>query len=411
MSDAIKALVVDDDAKDLGIHVDLLRADGHQVSAASNGEAALELIAKERFDLIITDIVMRGVSGFEVLQAASKVDPDTISIAMTSFGSIDSALDALNFGAYSYLLKPCNAQDLRHCIRKGLEKQKLTKELRQRNRELETINRELDSRVQEATAELRALNHRILTDMASLREVDELKTSFLNNVSHDLKNPLTTIRGYLAFILDEDSANLTAETKTGLMMAKKSATHMEYLVSQLLDAAKLTSGTIRLDYAPFSLTDFIDDCAGATRIQTDGAGIKLEVGCEPSITITADRGRLLQVLNNLLGNACKFTPRGGKITLSAKKAGAGVLFEVRDTGPGIPADHLTRIFERFYQVDTSLSKSTKGLGLGLHIAKDLVHLHGGKIRVESTVGQGSSFYVEMPLIPAPSEPKPGAPTP
>ncbi len=399
MSDAIKALVVDDDAKDLGIHVELLRADGYQVLTASNGEAACELIAKKRFDLIITDIVMRGVSGFEVLQAAGKADPDTISIAMTSFGSIDSALDALNFGAYSYLLKPCNAQDLRHCIRKGLEKQKLTKELRLRNRELETINRELDSRVQAATAELRGLNHRILTEMASLREVDELKTSFLNNVSHDLKNPLTTIRGYLSFILDEDSANLSAETKTGLLMAKKSATHMEYLVSQLLDAAKLTSGTIQLDHAAFSITDFIEDCAGATRIQTDGAGIKLEVGCEPSLTITADRGRLLQVLNNLLGNACKFTPRGGKITLSAKKTDGGVLFNVADTGPGIPPDHLSRIFERFYQVDSSLSKSTKGLGLGLHIAKDLVQLHGGKIWVESALGQGSSFSVEMPLVP------------
>ncbi|MEK7389119.1 MAG: hybrid sensor histidine kinase/response regulator [Elusimicrobiota bacterium] len=398
MSDAVKALVVDDDEKDLRTHADLLQKEGYEVQRAANGEAACEMIAKQTFDVIITDIVMRGVSGFEVLQAARRADPDTISIAMTSFGSVDSAVDALNFGAYSYLLKPCNSQDLLHCIRKGLEKQKLTKELRQRNRELETINRELDSRVQTATAELRELNCRMLSAMASLKEVDELKSAFLNNVSHDLKNPLTTIKGYLSFILEEDD-NLSADTKTGLIQAKKSAAHMEYLIGQILDAAKLTSGTIKLDYKAFGVTDFIDDCAGAARIQTDGAGIKLVVRCEPSLTLTADRGRMLQVLSNLMGNACKFTPRGGQITLTAEKKDAMIVFCVADTGPGIPFDHLPRIFERFYQVDSSLSKLTKGLGLGLHIAKDLAQLHGGRIRVVSAVGHGSSFYVEMPIQP------------
>ena len=399
MSGTIKALVVDDDEKDLKLHCDLLREDGYEVRTAANGVVACEMITQQPFDLIITDIVMKGVSGFEVLQAARRADPDVISIAMTSFGSVDSAVDALNFGAYSYLLKPCNAQDLRHCIRKGLEKQKLTKELRLRNRELETMNRELDSRVQTATEELRGLNHRMLTEMASLREVDELKTAFLNNVSHDLKNPLTTIKGYLSLILEEDS-QLSADTQKGLIQAKKSASHMEYLISQLLDAAKLTSGTIRLNRVPFSVTDFIDDCAGAARILANGAGIKLEVRCEPSLTLTADRGRMLQILGNLLGNACKFTPRGGQIALSAEKKDDHIVFCVCDTGPGIPVDHLPRIFERFYQVDSSLSKSTKGLGLGLHITKDLVELHGGRIRVVSTFGHGSSFFVEMPLLAA-----------
>ena len=277
MGFAIKALVVDDEETDLRLHSDLLRAEGYQVQTASNGEAACRLIAQETFDLIVTDIVMRPVSGFEVLQAARRADPDTISIAMTSFGSVDSAVDALNFGAYSYLLKPCDEQAFRHCVRKGLEKQRLVKELRLRNKELETINRELDSRVQTATAELRDLNHRILTEMASLREVDELKTAFLNNVSHDLKNPLTTIKGYLSCILEEEApGTLNADVKNGLLMVTKAATHMEYLVGQILEAAKLTSGTVRLNLATFSVPDLIEECAGAARIQTDGAGIALE---------------------------------------------------------------------------------------------------------------------------------------
>ena len=395
-TNAIRALVVDDDEKDLRIAAAVLIEDGHQVTTASNGEDACELLAGETFDLIVTDIVMRPVSGFDVLQAARRADPDTISIAMTSFGSINSAVDALNFGAYSYLLKPCDAQSLRHCIRKGLEKQRLARELRLRNRELETINRELDLRVQTATAELHDLNHRMLTEMASLREVDELKTAFLNNVSHDLKNPLTTIKGFLSYILEEDSEQLNADTKKGMRMVNKAATHMEYLIAQILEAARLTSGTIRLNRICFPVTALVEECAEAARVQTDDAGLKLEALCEPSLTLTADRGRLLQIVGNLLGNACKFTPRGGKISLSARKANGGVLFCVEDTGPGIAAEHLPRIFERFYQVDASSSKATKGLGLGLRIAKDLVSLHGGRIWVESRLGQGSSFYVEMP---------------
>jgi signal transduction histidine kinase len=396
MSETKKALVVDDDDLDLRASVDVLAADGWTVKTATNGEDALSLLAAEPFDLVVTDIVMRGVSGFEVLQAARQADPDSISIAMTSFGSIDSAIDALNFGAYSYLLKPCDAQAFRHCIRKGLEKQRLTKELRLRNRELETINRELDNRVQAKTAELQNLNHRILTEMASLREVDELKTSFLNNVSHDLKNPLTTIKGYLAYILEEGTTKLEDETRDGLKAVSKAASHMEYLIGQILEAAKLTSGTLRLDRAEFSVPDMIEEVAVAARIQAGAAGVSLDARCEPGLKMTADRGRMLQIFGNLLGNACKFTPPGGKIALSAALVSGRLVFKVADTGPGIAPEHLPRIFERFYQVAPGSSQAMKGLGLGLRITKDLVELHGGSLSVESVLDKGTTFTISMP---------------
>ena len=287
-----------------------------------------------------------------------------------------------------------------------MEKQQLVKELRLRNKELETVNRELDTRVQKATEELHNLNHRMLTEMASLREVDDLKSAFLNSVSHDLKNPLTTIKGYLSYILEEENPEkLGADVKNGLLMVNKAAKHMEYLVAQILEAAKLTSGTVHLRFESFSVPELVEECADSTRIQTDSAGIALTAQSEPSLTLAADRGRMLQILGNLLGNACKFTPHGGKISLSARKSEGGVLFHVADTGPGIAGEHLPRIFERFYQVETSLSKTSKGLGLGLRIAKDLVELHGGKIWVESKVGEGSSFFVEVPLVPPAAEKK------
>src|SRR5579872_5065600 len=143
-------LVVDDNEEDRGFIAGVLRGDGFAVETASRGDQAIELLSSRRFDLILTDLVMPGATGFDVLRAARRADAETICVALTSFGSLDSAVDALNLGAYSYLLKPCEEAALRNTIRRGLEKQRLTKELRQRNQELEALNRELDLRVQKA---------------------------------------------------------------------------------------------------------------------------------------------------------------------------------------------------------------------------------------------------------------------
>lgn len=393
-------LVVDDEEEDRRFLVGLLQQDGFDVKQAHSGTKALELLGQHKFDLIVTDIVMPGASGFEVIKTAQKLNPEAICIAMTGHGSLDSAVDALRMGAYSYLLKPCDEATFRNYVQRGLEKQRLTKELLLRNRELEALNRELDSRVQKATSELMSLNQRMLTEMASLKEVDELKTSFLNNVSHDLRNPITSIKGYLSYFLDDPIFEVTDEAKRCLTNIRSAADHMEYLITQILEAAKLTSGTIRLKWEPVPVADLIKDSVNLLQTQAKAGGIALETKADvAALVIRADRGRLLQVLSNLLGNACKFTPSGGKVTLSAEKRDDGVHFCVADTGPGIAPEHQPRIFEKFYQVETSLARTFKGLGLGLRIAKDLVELHHGKIWVKSQPGKGSQFHFSVPLAP------------
>jgi signal transduction histidine kinase len=398
MANVEKVLVADDNEEDRAFFTSILRQDGFELEVASSGSQACALLEKKRFDLVITDLVMPGASGFEVMQAARQSNPEVICIALTSFGSLDSAMDALNLGAYSYLLKPCDAGAFRHCVQRGLEKQRLTKELRTSNQELQALNRELDAKVQDATKELRDLNRRVLTEMASLREVDELKNAFLNNVSHDLKGPITAILGYASCVLDDEEIQISEEVRFFVNGVRKSGTHLEYLINQLLEAAALDSHKVPLKRQAVPAMELVQEAAALFFPQAKAGGLRIETadGSGPRLTVDGDRGRLLRVLSNLIGNACKFTPSGGRIVVSARAEGESVRFGVEDTGPGIAPEHQPRIFEKFYQVDTSMSKPFKGLGLGLRIAKDLVELHGGRLWLESEPGKGSRFYFEIP---------------
>jgi signal transduction histidine kinase len=391
-------LIADDEEEDLRFLCDLVREDGFVVHAARNGVEAEALLEQHHFDLVITDLVMPGRSGFEIIRLAHARNPEVICIAMTGFGSLESAVDALGLGAYNYLLKPCDPGTFRNSLQRGLEKQRLTKELRLRNQELEKLNRELDSRVQQATEELRALNHRMLTEMASLQEVDQLKSAFLANVSHDLKSPMTVVLGYAQFLLETETVALPPREKGCLQKLQKAAEHMKYLVNQLVEAAQLTSGKICLDIQSWEATKIIEDAAALVQGQADDKGLLLEAGWEggASAVLRADRGRLMQVLSNLLGNACKFSASGGRVALRAWPEEGRTHFCVEDSGIGIAPEHQARVFARFYQVDSSPSRVFKGLGLGLCIAKDLVELHGGRIWVESEPGRGSRFHFTLP---------------
>ncbi|MBI4387217.1 MAG: response regulator [Elusimicrobia bacterium] len=391
-------LVVDDDPQALSTSAELLEREGFQVARARSGGDAAELIERQKFDLIITDIVMPGMTGFEVIQLAQKLHPDVLCIAMTGYGSLDSAMDALRLGAYSYMVKPYDVHDFKHCVYRALEKQRLTKELRLRNEALERLNRELDAKVQEATRELRDLNQLVLTQMAGLQEVDRLKSAFLDNVSHDLRSPLTTIEGYLSLMLENSFGVLSDQATACMRSAQRAAAHMEYLVDQLLEATQLTSGKVQLNREPVRVVEILEEAAAMARGQVDAKGLRLELRkpADGGLTLRADRGRLLQIFNNLIGNACKFTPKGGRISLAAWPEGMMVHFCVEDTGSGIAPEHHARIFEKFYQVNPGPTRTFKGLGLGLRIVRDLVELHGGKIWVESEAGRGSKFHWTFP---------------
>jgi signal transduction histidine kinase len=219
---------------------------------------------------------------------------------------------------------------------------------------------------------------------------------FLANVSHELKTPLTSIQGFAQALLD-GTADSPAVTERSAGIIYSEAERMRRLVEGLLDLARLEAGAPALRLAPLDLRAHLAATLERFGPRAQAAGVTLVSALPAALPpLTADGDRLAQVFNNLLDNALQHTPAGGQVTLSAVAAGREVVVAVSDTGPGIPPADLGRIFERFYQVDKSRARPG-GVGLGLAISREIVAAHGGRLEVQSVVGQGTTFTVRLPL--------------
>lgn len=239
------------------------------------------------------------------------------------------------------------------------------------------------------------------TDLAAL---DRLKAEFVSVASHELKTPLSVIRGYVSLLRDEVYGNVTPEQKKVLISVGDQTDRLGRLIQQLLDISRFEAGVGRLDMKEIDVRHFLDEFASsfeALAIQNE-IDFKLKVDDALPTTIEGDSDRLNEVIGNLLSNAFKFTGRGGRITLHAKPArdnGSGVVIEVTDTGVGIPPDQLPRIFEKFYQVENDAQPKSVGTGLGLAISKEITEAHGGTISADSMVGKGTVFRMFLPAKP------------
>ncbi|HEY9857583.1 MAG TPA: AAA family ATPase, partial [Stenomitos sp.] len=251
--------------------------------------------------------------------------------------------------------------------------------------------RDLEERVAERTAELKQAYDQ-------LKEVDQLKTNFLSLVSHELRTPLTTILGYAEFLEDRVDGDLSAGQEESVRQIQQATMRLRRLVDDLLDFARIEAGTFNLVRSQVDVAEKIKETVESLRplIQETQLTLRLQLPDEPA-AIWADAGRLTQVLLNLLGNAIKFTPTGGEIAVSLQVSEVEMRVEVTDSGIGIDAEHLPKLFQKFYQVDSSSTRSRGGAGLGLSIAQSIVEAHGGKIGVRSVTGQGSIFWFTLPL--------------
>ena len=256
--------------------------------------------------------------------------------------------------------------------------------------ELRTLNRSLDIRL----GELAETN-------VALFEANKLKSEFLANVSHELRTPLVSIIGFAELLRDmmetppKDQTRPERYTKNIL----DSGRMLLDMINDLLDLAKIDAGKIELHRSHFSIADICTAMMDFVRPQAEKKNLRISHTVENDIEqMHSDAGKTQQILHNLLSNAIKFTPSGGQISLQARSDGEDqVELTVEDTGPGIPEDQQSAIFEKFRQLDSSATREYGGSGLGLAITRDLAHLLGGTIRVESVVGQGSRFIVTLPL--------------
>ena len=235
----------------------------------------------------------------------------------------------------------------------------------------------------------------VLRDLTETERVEKTRRDFIANVSHELRTPLTSIQGYTETLLD--SATDNNHSREFLEIIRKSALRMSRLTEDLLTLARVESGEQRFDIQPTAPAELLQEAVQSFRELARTQNVELKVEDSASSPVGADAEAIHQVFSNLVDNALKYAASGSRIVLGARPVPEGVEFYVQDFGPGIPSEHLARLFERFYRVDKARSRESGGTGLGLAIAKHIVLAHGGSIRAQSELNHGSTFLFTLPL--------------
>jgi signal transduction histidine kinase len=238
----------------------------------------------------------------------------------------------------------------------------------------------------------------IRQQMSSLRASDRLRRDLVTNISHDLRTPLATMQGYIETLIIKDEVLDAATRRQYLQTANKHATHLSNLIQGLFDLAMLDSGNATPAFEQFSLTELIHDVAQEFRLQADERQVLLQVDPpEEVVSVCADISLIQRVLENLVGNALKYTPHGGKVSISVRPSSSAVGVSVADTGAGISEQALPHIFDRFFSEGCEADDDKGSTGLGLAIAKKILELHGSEIRVTSEEQRGTRFDFDLPL--------------
>ncbi|MBN1993791.1 MAG: hybrid sensor histidine kinase/response regulator [Anaerolineae bacterium] len=527
-----RILVVDDEVDVLDLCRRILETKGYQVKTAHNGYEAIGLAQQEKFDLLLTDIKMPGMTGLQIAQALKKSDPEVICVTMTGYSTMDMVLEALKLGIDEFILKPFTPDELSMAVAKTLEKEQLRKEifrlrslipLFELNKTLlgtvevdKVLNRLLaisqketkadlaglyifekdkmtsrlqgegehedDAQKQQARDQLASLisengqqlalsldnadnhcrsilerlevhsliatplrskesnrcalilarnegnfapsdsdfltvlsgqasialeNARLFTEIQKaykeLQLLDHMKSEFINIAAHELRTPLAILIGY-ATVLEEETENLTHEY---ISIIARNAMRLRALIEDMLNLKYLESGIPSLSQDKLNLPEVITDAIQDIALLAQKKGLTVHVDVPPDLPpLIADRQKFDLIIMNLLDNALKFTPAGGQVTLKAETAAEGVKISVSDTGIGIPEDKIERVFDRFFQVQDSLTRAYEGMGLGLAIVRGMVDVCGGKIQVTSKEGEGTTFTFTLPLDNSKVEPRP-----
>jgi signal transduction histidine kinase len=276
---------------------------------------------------------------------------------------------------------------------------RLTRQLEARNRRLRELAEErgrLLEAERAARTEAEAVQRLLAEQNDRLRELDRLKDEFVSLVSHELRTPLTSIRGYIELLLEDLGPSETGRRRY-LEVVDRNSQRLLELVSDLLFLAQVEAGKLAIEREPMDLGLVVEECVEASAPAADSKGIALTAHVARVPKLDGDSARLAQMLDNLVSNALKFTPKGGRVDVRLIADGSSALLEVEDTGVGIPEGEQGRLFERFFRSSTATANAIPGTGLGLTITKTIVERHGGSIEVESTENAGTVVRVRLPL--------------
>ena len=387
-NDRVNILLVDDQPAKLLTYETILSELGESLVTASSGREALECLLKMDIAVVLIDVCMPELDGYElaslIRQHPRFKETSLLFVSATLMTDFDR-LRGYEVGGVDYLPVPIVPEILRAKVR-------VFAELYRKTRQLEALNKELEQRVADRTSALEAT-------AAALQASDQRKDEFLATLAHELRGPLAPLSNMLEVLkrADDDVALRRSARDT----MDRQLRHLVRLVDDLLDVGRIAGNKMALRTEQVELAFIIQQSVETCRPFFEAAGhlLSVSVPAEP-IHLIADPVRLTQVLNNLLNNACKYTPPGGRVGLTVWREGSDAVIAVRDTGRGIPSEMLPQIFEMFTQVDRSLERSQGGLGVGLSLVRHLVELHGGVVAARSEgEGRGSEFVVRVPALP------------
>ena len=260
--------------------------------------------------------------------------------------------------------------------------------------ELETFHMKLI----ELNTELGTMSRELYKSNAELKKLDEMKNNFLGMAVHDLRKPLTVIKGFTRLLLSPDAKYGGDKCREFLTAIDKAGDSMESIINAFLDLSVLESGKLNLNYSVFDITEAVSDALVLAGIKAEERNINIvkEWGGE-RLSVTADRLKIQQVIENMAGNAVDYTPSGGKVTLSITCTGDEMKFTAEDEGPGIPDNQKDKLFKPFGRTGAIKASGEKSTGLGLFICKKIIEMHGGSVGVENKEGRGARFYFTLPL--------------
>ena len=514
-----RILVVDDEPSVLATLSAVLAMEGYEVASVSDGEQALEQLRDRNFDLVLSDLRMPKVEGLELVKYVATHCPHTVSVIMTGYATLETAITAVNLGAFDYLMKPIEIESLKMSVRRALERKRfseidalylLTSELMSAS-DVRTVQRTVsetgrnvlrlahmgvvpvdggkpdflcdgltelflrDSSVQQRLAQgkivsvtagegalvrslalvpgmvgnelacvisahnggeafefhgaalrfleglanqaaLSLANLALLAEMANknaalaaanarLQELDRFKSDFLSIASHELKAPVSVILGYNVMLAEQIGAQLPEKYREMLDRSAESCRRLLGLVRSLLDLNQLETGKLPVRRVAGDLRSAVQGAVSIFHFEAKTRGVEIALDLpQQAMAANFDPERMDQVLTNILGNALKYTPRGGRIRISMTDEAEHFAISVADTGKGISAIDQKRLFQQFVRGEGAGSMA-EGSGLGLHIAKKLIEAQGGRIELTSAPGRGTCVTLRLPTMPARSKAK------
>lgn len=365
-----KILIADDDRLNIRILAGILNREGYVVADADSGERALEVYEKFSPNLVLLDVMMPGIDGFETCRQLKKAHGEKAApvIFITAKNDSDDVVAGLAAGGVDYLPKPFNAREVLARIRSHLQNQLLAEEQQR------------------------------LVDQLS--RANAAKNRFLGMAAHDLRNPLASIRGLTEFLRDGVVGTLSADQLDLVNTIHDASQSMLDLVNELLDVATIEAGELKLTLAPNDLVELVAKSVALANMEAAKKNTRIQLqAIVPHVTLSLDATKMRQVIDNLLSNAVKYSPPGSTVTalVDSDPGKNACSFSVRDEGPGIPANERDKLFKDFGRLSAQPTGGEKSTGLGLAICRKIVEAHHGDIQAENLPTRGCEFRVTLPL--------------